>query len=84
MDSFRLNQLAQIELKAADAYREQSSSAYRLAEMIDGPAKNGVQDEGDLALECAEWHLERAKEYGQLRDRARVRELRVRFSNREW
>lgn len=81
MGSFRLNQLATIELKAADAFREQSQSAYRLADSLSaGTDRDRAEGEGDLALECAEWHLERAKEYGRLRDRAKVRELRVRFS----
>ena len=81
MDSFRLNQLANIELKAAEAFHEESLAKYRLAEYtVDDTARELIEQEGDLAFECAEWHLERAKEYSRLRDRARVRELRVRFS----
>lgn len=81
MDSVRLHKLAIIELKAADAFREEAQSAYRLSDsMVDPEAAQIVENEGDIAFDSAEYHLKRAAEFRRLRDRAKVRELRVRFS----
>lgn len=110
MDSVRLNQLAALEMKTADAFHEHHLSAMRLFDEMEAKGNKdyleartlGVPEnialrvlrqvhveadrisrEGYASLDRAQYHLDRAQEFQRLRNEARLKELRVRFSNRE-